>query len=74
MIKSEELFKAKQALNNFLHEHPELLPMQKEISQRLHSAVTPHNRMALLTKMMTESLQKLKVAEADLQESLKKLK
>lgn len=70
---TEEVFKAKQRLNEFLKEHPELLPLQQEITKRLNSAGNQHNRIAILNFMMQDSLQQLLVELESLKQNMEKL-
>ena len=61
-----KIFEAKQALNQFLAEHPHLIPAQRKINELLAGAVTQDNRIALLTRLM-------KANTKDLENSLKDL-
>ena len=56
------MFKAKQDLNEFLREHPELLDVQAMIEENLRRAGSQENRMAILATLLRESLLELKRA------------
>lgn len=68
-VDTKQLFEAKQRLNAFLKEHPELLVFQRAIEVRLAKAGSPHNRMIVLSQMMRDNLELLKAAWKDLHES-----
>ena len=59
-INTEAMFKAKQDLNNFLKEHPELQPLQVEIDQMLAKVGNdPDNRNSAIQAMMIAFVRKL---------------
>jgi len=53
---TEDLFRKKRELNQFLMEHPELVSYQEEIERRLGDAGSQHNRMVVLNEMIQENL------------------
>ena len=67
------VFEAKKALNDFLHEHPDLKPFQKDIRRRLDRAGSSHNRMVLLHDMMMHNVWRLSEVVGDLQETCAKV-
>ncbi len=73
-VNTEALFKAKQDLNQFLAEHPELVEQQGKIDAALRKCGdNPHNRMAVLRSLMRESLSSLGKAMGELKEAANKL-
>lgn len=62
MIDTEKLFQAKQALNQFLLEHPELRDYQTEIELALKKCGNSHNRMSTLAAMMRSNMRELRDA------------
>jgi len=58
-IDTAALFKAKQALNAFLEDHPELKDFQKEIDGNLNMSGNSQNRIAILTAMMRKNVSDL---------------
>jgi hypothetical protein len=68
-INTEKYFKAKQELNRFLQEHPELLPLQQQIDGMLQKiGNNPLNRNVALQSMMIEMVRKLQSAFQDIKE------
>lgn len=61
-MNTKDVFEAKQKLNKFLQENPELKPMQAEIDKMLSGAGTQHNRMVLLHHMMMDKVKELSKA------------
>ena len=59
MIDTEALFKAKQALNQFLIENPKAIKMQKELEEMLNNAGSLQNRRALLSWKIQENALRL---------------
>jgi hypothetical protein len=43
----------------FLRKHPELIPLQKKIDERLGGARSEHNRLVLIHEMMMDSVKVL---------------
>jgi predicted nuclease with TOPRIM domain len=62
MIDTEALFKAKQNLQQFLTEHPELQEKQAQIEAVLNKCNNSHNRLAVIQSMMMESVRELSKA------------
>lgn len=74
-IDAKKIFEAKQALNNFLEEHPELKPYQDRIDEAMKKAGdNPHNRMAVLESMFLEQRDRLAVALKECLQELQVLK
>jgi hypothetical protein len=65
-------FTAKQNLNKYLNENPHLRPLQKQIDALMKHAGSDHNRMALLTQLITKNVADLQAAFKDLKTSLDK--
>ena len=59
---SEKIWLAKQKLNEFLREHPELADVQAMIEENLRKAGSQENRMAVLAALLRESLIELSKA------------
>jgi methionine salvage enolase-phosphatase E1 len=59
---SEQIWLAKQELNKFLREHPELADVQAMIEENLRKAGSQENRMAVLAALLRESLIELSKA------------
>jgi methionine salvage enolase-phosphatase E1 len=59
---TEKIWLAKQELNKFLREHPELADVQAMIEENLRRAGNQENRMAVLASFLRESLIELNVA------------
>jgi hypothetical protein len=72
-INTQHLFRAKQILNQFLHEHPEALEQQKKIEELLKNAGSSGNRMAFLSRMMNEKVRELGKELAELEAAMIKL-
>jgi hypothetical protein len=56
---TQALFKAKQDLNQFLREHPDLQPLQDKIDRVLNLAGNQQNRLAALSHLLNNSLKEL---------------
>ena len=59
---TEKLWLAKQKLNEFLREHPELADVQAMIEENLRKAGSQENRLAVLAALLRESLIELSKA------------
>jgi hypothetical protein len=68
---SEEYFKAKKRLNQFLADNPQLRPLQEEIDRHLNGAGNAHNRLVILKKLMMDKVKELEEAMLDLAEMMK---
>lgn len=51
-MNSEEYFKAKKMLSEFLNEHPEAKPIQEVIESKLNKANNQHNRLAIMQDLL----------------------
>jgi hypothetical protein len=59
---TQALFKAKQDLNQFLRENPDLQPLQDKIDRVLNLAGSQQNRLAVLSYLLNNSLKELNEA------------
>lgn len=59
---TEKIWLAKQKLNEFLREHPELADVQAMIEENLRRAGSQENRMAIMAFLLRESLVELSKA------------
>jgi methionine salvage enolase-phosphatase E1 len=59
---TEKIWLAKQKLNEFLREHPELADVQAMIEENLRRAGSQENRMAIMAFFLRESLVELSKA------------
>ncbi len=66
----ERIRKAVEARDAFLREHPELQPLQDEITRLMRNMGSPHNRMALLDGMLRERVLELQRKLIELREAL----
>jgi len=66
----ERLRQAVEARDAFLKEHPELQPLQDEITRLMRQMGSPHNRMALLDSMLRERVLELQRKMVELREVL----
>lgn len=64
------LTKAEQELQEFLNNHPELLPLQDEIDYALNSVDCSHKRQAVLAFMLANKLEELQAELSGLQHLL----
>lgn len=55
------LNKAKQELNEFLMQNPELIPYQMSLNEYMSRGRTPQERMQILARHMTENLIELQL-------------
>jgi hypothetical protein len=66
----EKIRKAVEARDAFLKEHPELQPLQDEITRLMRNMGSPHNRMALLDAMLRERVLDLQRKLVELREEI----
>jgi len=71
IMNTQALFKAKQDLNQFLREHPELQPLQDRVDRVLNQAGNQQNRIAILSHLLSNSLKDLTEALASASSSIK---
>ena len=55
----ENIQRAVRERDQFLEEHPHLLPFQRDIERRLKNATSMENRITILSGMMEEKLHEL---------------
>jgi len=58
-ITSQEHARALKRRDLFLRKHPELIPLQRKIDERLGGARTEHNRLVLIHDLMMDSVKAL---------------
>ena len=54
-IESSRYAKALKERNQFLRNHPELAPLQREIDEKLKKAGSTHNRLVIIRNLMMDS-------------------
>jgi uncharacterized coiled-coil DUF342 family protein len=59
LIDKQQYFKAKQQLQQFLDQHPEMKQLQQKIDKALENAGSIENRLTIISTMMFQSLDQL---------------
>jgi len=65
-MNTEEYFKAKQRLSEFIASEPRAAALQQEIDAKLKAAGNSHNRLIIIHNMMMDKFYELRAALTDL--------